>query len=112
MAGPSPQLVSRLNELVKVIRRRMGHTDTYATVQAPLVPNQPITLRLQKEGTLVTVPLEGSTLDQFERAGIEGPLIIELKQAFMRVEKTAERRGKVFEPRARGKPKDRKKSLL
>lgn len=97
-----PQWVNRLNDLVKVVRRRQGWTDIHTVVQPPLRGDHAPLLRLQKEGTLVTVPLDVRAVAQMMRTGQEGPLLAELKQAFLHVLKTAQRREKVF--RAPGRP--------
>lgn len=90
--------VSRLNEMVKSIRRRQGWNDVHAVVDPPLRAEHPPTLRLEKAGTLATVPIDVRAVELAMRTGQEGPLLIEIKQAFMRVVKSAERREKVFRP--------------
>ena len=84
--------LKRLNELVTVVRRRQGWGDIYATVDAPAGPDHPPILRLEHAGALITVPLDVRAVELMVRTGQEGPLLVELKQAFMRVVKTSERR--------------------
>lgn len=86
--------IARMNEMVKAVRRRQGWGDIQAFVEAPLRPGHPPTLRLEKEGTLIIVPLEIRAVEQMMRTGQEGPVLGDLKRAFLQVMKAAQRRQK------------------
>lgn len=84
--------LKRLNEMVKVARRRQGFDDIVAVVDPPFGPDHPPILRMEKAGVIVTVPIDPRAVEQMVRTGQEGPLLVEFKQAFMRVQKASERR--------------------
>jgi len=84
--------LKRLNEMVKAVRRRQRLDDIHTTVDPPIGPDHPPILRMEKGGTLVTVPLDPRAVEQMVRTGQEGPLLIEIRQALLRVEKAAARR--------------------
>ena len=84
--------LKRLNEMVKVARRRQGFDNITAVVDPPYGPDSPPILRMEKAGVIITVPIDARAVEQMVRTGQEGPLLVEFKQAFMRVEKAAGRR--------------------
>jgi hypothetical protein len=84
--------LKRLNEMVKVARRRHGFDDIVAVVDPPYGPDSPPILRLEKAGTMITEPIDPRAVEQMVRTGQEGPMLILFKQAFLRVEKAAGRR--------------------
>lgn len=90
--------LNRLNDMVKTVRRRQGWGDVHAVVQAPLRPDHPPILRVEKSGTLITEPIDLRLIEQAMRTGQEGPLLAEIKQAFFRVQKAARRREKTVHP--------------
>ncbi|MBI4466511.1 MAG: hypothetical protein HY656_03675 [Acidobacteria bacterium] len=90
--------VNRLNEMVKAVRRRQGWGDISAVVDPPLRPEHPPVLRLEKSGTTLCVPIDVRAVEQAMRTGQESPLLVEIKQGFLRILKAAERREKVFRP--------------
>jgi len=84
--------LKRLNEMVKVARRRQGFDDIVAVVDPPYGPDHPPILRLEKAGMMVTEPIDPRAVEQMVRTGQEGPMLVVFKQAFMRVEKASARR--------------------
>lgn len=89
-----PLWLSRLNEIVKQVRRRQGWGDVQAVVEAPPRAAQVPLLRLEKTGMLEMVPLDPRSVELLMRTGQEGPLLIEIRQAFQRLLKSAQRREK------------------
>ncbi len=83
----------RVNEVVKAVRRQQGYTEVFATVEAPRLPGYPPTLRLEFSGATEIVPLSLPAVEQLVRTGQPGPLLVEIRQGFLRVIKFAERRG-------------------
>lgn len=86
--------LTRLNELAKQVRRRQGWGDIQAVVEAPTRPGYPPLLRLEKTGMLELEPLDPRAVELLIRTGQEGPLLIQIRQAFMRMLKSAARREK------------------
>ncbi|MFQ5664373.1 MAG: hypothetical protein ACE5HL_11125 [Terriglobia bacterium] len=91
-----PAWLQRLNELVKTVRRQQGWSDIQAIVEPPARPGYPSTLRLERRGALLIVPLDPHAVEQMMRTGQQGPLLIEIKQGFFRLLKAARHREKVF----------------
>lgn len=90
-----PQLwLSRLNDIVKQVRRRQGWGDIQAVVEAPPRAGQAPLLRLEKTGVLEIAPLDPRSVELLMRTGQEGPLLIEIRQAFLRLLKLSQRREK------------------
>lgn len=86
--------LDRLNQMAQSMRRRQGWGEIRAVVEPPLRPDHPPLLRLEKAGMLLIVPLDTRAVDQMMRTGQESPMLIEMKQAFMQVMKSAQRREK------------------
>lgn len=86
--------LARVNEVVKAVRRQHNYADVFATVEPPRQPGNPPLLRLEMAGTVEVVPLTLRAVEHMMVTGQPGPLLVEVKQAFVRVLKTVERRGR------------------
>lgn len=86
--------VIRLNEVAKAVRRQPGFTNVYAIVEAPRQPNHPPILRLELAGQVEIVPLTMSSVERMMSTGHQGPLLIEIKQAFQRLIKLVDRKAR------------------
>lgn len=93
-----PLWLSRLNETVMSVRRRHGWMDIQAAVEPPQQRGQPPLLRLERSGALVLTPLDLRAVELMMRTGQQGPILIEIKQAFLRFLKTAQRRERARQP--------------
>ena len=88
-----PQLwLTRLNQLVQIVRRQKGWDEVSALVVPPQQSTGAPLLRLQMGGTLEFVPLSRHAVEQMMLTGQEQPVAIEVKQAFLRVVKVTQRR--------------------
>ena len=90
--------LDRLNQMANGMRRRQGWGEIRAVVEPPLRPDHPPLLRLEKGGMLLIVPLDIRAVEQMIRTGQESPVLIEMRQAFMQIMKSAQRREKVSRP--------------
>lgn len=86
--------LGRVNDVVKAVRRQHNYADVFATVEPPRQPGNPPLLRLEMGGTVEVVPLTLRAVEHMMVTGQQGPLLVEVKQAFVRVRKTVERRGR------------------
>jgi len=86
--------LARVNDVVKTVRRQHNYADIYATVEPPRQPGNPPQLRMEMAGTVEIVPLTLRAIEHMMVTGQPGPLLVEVKQAFVRVLKAVERRGR------------------
>jgi hypothetical protein len=86
--------LAQINQVVKAVRRQHGYGEIYATVDPPRLPGNPPLLRVEMGGTVEVVPLTLRAVEHMMITGQPGPVLIEVKQAFVRVLKTVERRGR------------------
>lgn len=90
-----PSWTIRLNEIVRTVRRQQRWGDVLASVEHPSQVGKPPVLRLEQGGILEVIPLSLPAVNQTMVTGQHGPLLIEIKQAFMRFAKTVERQSKL-----------------
>ncbi|MGH9863133.1 MAG: hypothetical protein ACRD35_06895 [Candidatus Acidiferrales bacterium] len=90
-----PSWTIRLNEIVKTVRRQQRWIDVNVMVDHPSQPEKPPLLRLEKAGITDVVPLTPLAVRQTMVSGYQRPLVLEIKQAFMRFAKTVERQNKL-----------------
>ncbi len=90
-----PSWTIRLNEVVKMVRRQQKWIDVNAVVDHPNQSDKPPLLRLEKAGITDAVPLSVLAVRQTMVAGYQRPLVVEIKQAFLRFSKTVERQNKL-----------------
>lgn len=96
---PEPWLI-RLNEVAKAVRRQPGFADIFAVVEPPRQPERPPILRLELAGQVEIAPLSMRSVEHMMTTGQQGPILIEMKQAFSRLLKLVDRRAR----RAPGRP--------
>lgn len=87
--------VIRLNEVVRTVRRQNRWTDVNAVIEPPNQPEKPPVMRLECAGVTDVVPLTLPAVQQSMITGNQGPLLIEIKHAFLRFGKMVERQNKV-----------------
>jgi hypothetical protein len=90
---PEPWLI-RLNEVAKAVRRQPGFGDIFAVVEPPRQPDHPPILRLELTGQVEIAPLSMQTVEHMMATGQQGPMLIEMKQAFTRLLKLVDRRAR------------------
>lgn len=90
-----PSWTIRLNEIVKTVRRQQRWIDVNVAVDHPSQPEKPPLLRLERAGITDAVPLSLLAVRATMVAGYQRPLVVEIKQAFLRFAKTVERQNKL-----------------
>lgn len=84
--------IQRLNALINTVRRLPGYTEVFASVEIPRLLGQPPVMRLELRGQVEIAPLEPKALEHMMQTGYQGAVVLEIKQAFARVVKAAQRR--------------------
>lgn len=87
--------VIRLNEVLRTVRRQNHWNDVNALIEPPNQPEKPPLMRLECSGVTDVVPLTLAAVQQCMITGNQGPLVIELKHAFLRFAKMVERQNKL-----------------
>ena len=87
--------VIRLNEVVRTVRRQNRWTDVNALIEPPNQPEKPPLMRLECGGVTDVVPLTLAAVQQSMITGNQGPLLIEIKHAFLRFAKMVARQNKL-----------------
>jgi hypothetical protein len=90
----------RLREVVNAVRRQEGFRDVFASVEPPQKAGSPPILRLEMAGQVEVVSLTLRSVQHMIVTGQQGPLLTEIKQAFMSLIKLVDRRARLGRLRA------------